>query len=223
MEDEQAVTGEETPTPSAGETESVVESGSSEADTLDQPTDTTTGAEDAPKPSRAQERIRELNREANYWKDLALAGNAPSEDKPAATEESDGVGLDDIANAVVTKLEQKARLTKADQAQKAMYEDALTATAEFPELDSDERLAKRVIAIAQADGISIVEAARDYLGSTKKVSRSTAETAARANVAAPSARKVSTGEAATVDLNSLSESDKAANWDKIISKMSQSE
>lgn len=217
MEDEQiAVNGEATPSDNGTEEVAVTDAETSEVGTLDQPAEETTG--DEPKPSRAQSRISELSAEKNYWKDLALQA-APLEEKSAPTEESEGVGIDDIAKAVVRELEGKENSKRVQAAQQAAIKDALQATAEFPELDSDERLSRRVLAIAQADGISITEAAREYLGQTKTQARKTAESATRATVAAPTAKGVNTGTVAPVDLSSLSEDDKAANWSRIVSNM----
>lgn len=208
--------GEATPSDIGTEEVAVTEAETSEVATSEQPAEETTGEQ--PKASRAQARISELASERNYWKDLALQ-NAPLNETPKPDSSEEGVGLEDIANAVVGKLEEKARLSKAEQAQKVMYQDALQATAEFPELDSDERLAKRVIAIAQADGISITEAARDYLGTTKAQTRKVAESTARETVATPSAKGVSNGQPAPLDLNSLSEEQKEANWGSIVARM----
>lgn len=221
MEEEQiAVSGEATPAPSASEPEAVSEVESSEVGTSDQPTQETTEVPEAPK-SRAQERIRELSKEANYWKDLALSNAPLKEEKAAPAEESDGVGIEEIAKAVVAELETKERLTKAEQAQKTMYEDALRATAEFPELDTDERLAKRVIAIAQADGISITDAAREYLGQQKQATRKSAEAALKSGVSAPQATKVSSGEPAVIDIWSMPEEQRKANWSTYIAQLAE--
>lgn len=220
MEDEQlAVQGEETPAPSASETESAPEAETSEADTLDQPAEEATGEQ--PK-SRATERIREAIAERNYWKDLALQ-NAPLKEEEEVTEESDGIGVKDIAKAVISELEAKETSKKVSEAQRLAIQDAAEATRKYPELDTDERLARRVLAIAQADGISISEAADEYIGSQKAQARSAAETNLRTGVGKPVAKTVSTGQAPPVDLSSLSESEKEANWGKIVAQMSQAE
>lgn len=215
-ENPQPLNGEATPSDTGTEEVAVTDAETSEVGTLDQPAEETTG--DEPKPSRAQARISEVVAEKNYWKDLALQ-SAPLEEKSAPTDESEGVGIDDIAKAVVRELEGKENSKRVEAAQKAAFQDALQAAAEFPELDSDERLSRRVLAIAQADGISITEAAREYLGQTKTQARKTAESATRATVAAPTAQGVNTGTVAPVDLNSLSEDEKAANWARIVSNM----
>ena len=211
--------GEATPSVPATDESAVTEAATSEVATLEQPAEETTGEQ--PKASRAQARISELTHEKNYWKDLALQ-NAPSEEKPKPADDSEGIGLDDIAEAVVSRLEDKARSSRAKNAEQQMLADAAQASAEFPQLDQDERLARRVIAIAQADGISITEAARDYLGRTT-VSRTTTEQASRESIATPPARKVSTGTVAPIDIASMSEAEKAANWGKYIQTLSQGE
>lgn len=221
MEDEQpAVIGEETPAPSASEEQSAPEAEISEADTSDQPADEVTEAQ-APK-SRAQSRISELANEKNYWKDLALQ-NAPLKEEETETDESEGIGVKDIAKAVISELEAKETSKRVSEAQKVAIQDALEATKKYPELDTDDRLARRVLAIAQADGISIVEAADEYLGSQKAQARQSAEANLRTGVTTPAAKTVSTGQAPKLDLRNLSEEEKAANWGEIVAKLSQPE
>lgn len=217
-EESKPVLEEETSAPSASETESAPEAETSEAATSEQPAEEETVSEDQPK-GRAQERItklaskaREAEERANYWEDLAK-GNQPSE----PSEEGE-VTVDEIVNKLDERLSKK-------EAHKTMVQDAYAAIDRYPELDTDDDLAADVLALARGRGISMVAAADRVIGrrndqiQATDQAKSNAETAHKASAAAPTSKKVATGEAPPIDLSTMSEEEKAANWGTIVSDL----
>ncbi|MBA2706130.1 MAG: hypothetical protein H0U60_20030 [Blastocatellia bacterium] len=217
MEEESTpVQEEETSAPSASETESAPEVETSEADTLDQPTEEATAEET--KPNRAQERIKRLAAERDYWKDLAPA--------PSQPEESGEEGEVTVKEVARQTAEEVHRTIRQEDARKNMLQDAMKAEEAYPQLADDEDLAADVLAVARGRQISITAAAERVIGrqvQQVKQARGKAEQNLKAQASTPQSRKVNTGEPAPLNLNQLSEEDKAANWSQIISNLSSGE
>lgn len=205
----------ETPAP---ETEPEIEQDSEveqpEADTSVQPTE-------EPK-SRSKERIqqltakaKELETEVDYWKNLN------KQPEIVQAEESDEVTVDQIATAVLNKqAEQQAKRDRDDAATK-MKADVAETIKVYPELDSDDDLAAIVVSVAEKRGISIRKAAdtvMDLISKEKETAEKKviASQASRAGVSSPAGSPVNTGAEPSFDLSSMSEEEKAANWDKVI-------
>lgn len=199
------------------EVESVSEVEMPEAATSEQPT------EEASPKSRSQERIHQLTKEkeearqeAEYWKNL----NKQPEALPI--EESDeGFTLDQIASSVINKQREIEAEKLREDAKQRLQADVAETAALYPELDADEDLAAIVISTAQTRGISIKAAAEKVMGlvSEKKQEaekRTLAAQAQRAGVTSPQGAPVSNGSPAPVDVSSMTEEEKAANWNSIV-------
>lgn len=220
MEEETPLTpenGEVTPTQTESVESTAAEVETSEVGTLDQPIEAATGVK--PK-SRLQERISDLTSERNYWRDLNA--NAPAVSAPEP-EESDGIGIEEVAQRTADVVRKTMR---AEDAQKAMLLDAQRTIEKYPELDSDDELAADVIALAQGRGISIPAAAERILAGRRQAEvlgekKAAAAQVLRTGATTPTGTKVSSGEAAPVDVNALNENDKETHWSKILESYSQ--
>lgn len=199
---------EETDSPSASEEETTSEVESTEADTLDQPTEE---AElPAPK-SRAQERIARLAKEKNYWQNLYLE----RERQAPAPSQSDGYGDDNGMDTADIVADRVAARIRAEQAREAMIEDAQITTEAFPILNTDDKLARRVLAIAQAEGRSMYEVANELVPQTQAV-RKSAEAKLKAEGSIAAGTKVSSGKTEPLDIKKMSSDQLARNWEAIL-------
>lgn len=206
----------ETPAPSASETPSTPEVDPSPADTSVQPTEEVTS-----KPSRVQERISQLAQERSYWKDLATQ-KQETEPQPEDTGE---VTVAEVARQTAEAVRKEMR---QEEAHRQAMADAVKAEQKYPQLSEDEDLATDVIALARGRNISILDAAEKIIGRSQaqaeKVNQ--AKGKAEASLKAPASvagKKVASGDAAPIDLSQLSEEDKAANWNQIISNIANQE
>lgn len=174
------------------------------------------------KPPRAEQRIHELSKrlkeseqKAEYWETL----NTPPvtlTDVP----EGDVYTPEQIGDVIVAK--QKAERIEAEkvEANKELQRDILETLKENPDLDSNDALSRTVFNYAQANNMKIKDAAREIKSQIKaeaeKVHKELlASQSGRVGVTTPSSGKVSTGEE-KIDINSLSDEEKAANWGKIL-------
>jgi len=221
MENEEATVSKETPveettTPSASEIETSSETETAPADVSDQP------VEEAKKP-RAEQRIHELSKrlkdaeqKADYWEKF----NAPELVAPMDEPQGEFLTADQIADSVLRKQQiQQYEKDKSD-ANKEMQRDILVTLQKHPDLEGNDKLSRTVFSYAQANNMRISDAADEVKTQIKanedKVKKELlASQSGRLGVTTPSGGKVSIGEE-EIDINSLSDKEKAANWNKIL-------
>lgn len=220
--DSQESLDEKTSTPSTGEeqTESTPEpqDETTEVATSEQP------AEETEAVSRSQERIRELvkgkkeaQEEAEYWRSLA---QEPQKIEVGEPDES-GYTLEQISASVVNKLNEAQTAQQKKEAAQALKKDIENTIKAYPELDKDDDLAAIVMSVAEKRGIS-VRAAADRVMTMVQEKESVREKKVLANqaskvgVSAPRGESVANN-APSLNIAQLSEEEKRANWDKIIS------
>ena len=195
-----------------------------EADTLDQPVEEVPEESSEPETkSRSQERIKQLTREKNearaeadYWKSI----NKQPEVLPV-DESDDGVTLDQISNSVINKLSEREAQKEREQAAAQMRQDVAETVQAYPELDADDDLAAIVVAMAERRGISIRTAADRVMGVLSKEKenaekRTLATQASRVGVSSPPTSPVGNGDPEPLDVSRMSESEKEANWERIL-------
>jgi hypothetical protein len=180
------------------------------------------------KPNRSQQRIQELSKKAKeaderatYWETLAKQGEPQPE--PAATGDDEEFGVDQLADAVVQRLERGSHEEKAQKAQKELTEDLITVLQKYPELDSDDELAELIVARAQAKGIRLSAAADQVMGKIAEKAKLTekkvlADEAARSGNPSGNGTKVSTSEPVkkNVDLMKMTKDEEKDNWSQIL-------
>lgn len=214
-EPSQEETVETTTTESAPEIETTPEVETAPADAPAQPTEEV-------KPPRAEQRIHELSKRlketeqrAEYWENL----NAPPV-APVDVPESDTYSAEQIADVIMAKQQaQQVERNKAE-ANKELQRDILETLQKHPDLDTNDKLSKTVFNYAQANNMRIIDAADEVKAQIKAEAEKAhkeilASQSGRAGVTTPSGGKVSTGEE-KIDINSLSDEEKAANWGKIL-------
>lgn len=223
----------ETTEPSTSEPAEESQDESVETTTTDEtaPADVSDQPEEVEKTPRAEKRIQELARKnkeladkAAYWEKLNAK---PPEDSPTDETDEDGaVTVDGIADAVIRK--QKAEQIEIDKvkAREDLQRDALETVDAYPVLAEDDELAEMVTSYAEKSGLSLKASAARIFDRIDKASKKAeikdnASKATRVGAASPSAVKVSTGQAAPLDVSKMSEAEKRANWDQILATMSQ--
>jgi len=172
---------------------------------------------------RSEKRIQQLAREKNeakeeaeYWKNLA--GQAP----PMPETPEDGyVTAEQVADTVLAKQEGIRIQEQKKQAQKALENDIVETLKAHPNLETDDDLAKAVYANAQTQGISLKASAEwfEKLITKEKETAVKKEVAARqirSGVSSPQGSSVSKGESGRPNINSMTEDEKAANWNDIL-------
>ena len=186
--------------------------------------ETTSESEESPEEGgRANKRIQQLVKEkkeaeerAAYWENL----NKQTEELPT---EGDGeITVEQIANAVINKQNAVHTQKQRDEATKEMKADADAAIKKYPILETDQDAADAVVMMARAKQISITAAADKYMSLVKKEQEMAekkviATQAQRVGVSSPQGGVISKGEAKKPNLSSMSEAEKAANWNEIIS------
>jgi len=219
MENENATTSQEAPAEitapeSAPETETTTETETAPADVSDQP-------EEVGKP-RAEKRINELSKRlkaetqrADYWETINAQPVPPTEQP-----EGDYVTAEQIADQVIYKQQVREQKRQKDEANKELQRDINETLVKHPDLESNDRLSRAVFAYAQANNMRISDAADELKTQVKteaeKVRKELLATqSSRVGVTTPQGGRVSSGEE-KIDINSLSESEKAANWGKIL-------
>lgn len=209
---------ENAPTVEATETQAPQ---ASTTDTETAPVETTSQPEDnsEERPKRSDKRIKQLTQDRDYWKTIAEATAQQQPATPADPTDDNGglLTAEEIAAATIKQFNQSQKL---DKAREAMLDDAALAEEQYPELATNEKLAKRVVVIAQTEGISILDAARDLIDGPKTAAkkaeaRANASEAARAASASPSANQAGTTESRSVKWADLSETERRDLWPDI--------
>jgi len=225
MEKEEATVSEETPveetTPeSAPETETPSETETAPADVSDQP------VEEVKKP-RAEQRIHELSKrlkdaeqKADYWEKF----NAPEPVTPMDEPQGEYLTADQIADSVLRKQQIQQYEKDKSEANKEMQKDILVTLEKHPDLEGNDKLSRTVFSYAQANNMRISDAADEIkaqieVNENKVKKELLASRSGRLGVTTPSGGKVSTGEE-KIDISSLSDEEKAANWNKILDSYS---
>jgi hypothetical protein len=196
-------------------------------------TETTSETETAPvavseqpeeevKTPRAEVRIHELSKrlkeseqKAEYWEKL----NAPPV-APADVPDGDTYSAEQIADVIMAKQQAQQVESNKTEANKELQRDILETLQKHPDLDTNDKLSRTVFNYAQANNMRIIDAADEVKSQIKaeaeKVRKEVlASQSGRVGVTTPSGGKVSSGEE-TIDINSLSEEEKSANWGKIL-------
>lgn len=226
---------EKTIEPSASEPKTSTEAERSEAGTSAQPVEEEPKRE---KSERAQERIQQFARRAKnaeeraeYWEKLYQNVQTPPQPpvKPESPQGSEGesefVTADDVATKTAQAVQGSIRAERAQEerqrAAEALKQDALETIAAYPELEEDDELGAMVFDFAKSNGISLKAAAarvkeRLRTQSEQAEKRVVADQITRSGVSSPQGQGVSSGEPTRPDLNSMDESQKAANWSEII-------
>jgi hypothetical protein len=218
MEEETTVSQEtpadDTAAPSVSEDQTTSEVETAPADVSDQPT------EEA-KP-RAEKRIHELSKRlkeseqrADYWERL----NAPPV-APADVPESDVYSAEQIADVIMRKQQTQRQEESKLEANRELQKDITETLLKHPDLETNDKLSKTVFAYAQANNMRISDAADEIKSQIKaneeKVKKEViASQSGRLGVTTPSGGRVSTG-ADKIDVDSMSEEEKSANWGKIL-------
>lgn len=215
MEEEKDVQEVETTTESSSdETQTTEESASQEessADTSDQ-------TEESGQP-RSSQRIQELVKERNeakeradYWEKLNQQANADF------MPEGDVITADDIQKIVSTAIQQDRVEVGRKEAAMSLKRDIEEASKKYPQLMTDDRLSKKVLAVAQALQISVSEATEEILGS-ERLKKDNASKANKVGVSAPKGKRVATGEQIPPDISNMTEKEKEANWGEIVQSL----
>lgn len=171
---------------------------------------------------RSQKRIQQLISEKKALEEKAAYWDALNAQPPAPPEEEDTVTVDGIADAVLRK-QQTAQVENVRRdAQSALQRDALAALEAHPELETDDELADMVVAYAEKNKISFKASAdrikaRLVQEQKKAENKVKADQANKAGASSPSGGRVSSGEMAPVNVAAMTDEEKQANWDKIIS------
>jgi len=225
MEETPAVETETTETPQ-GQNETASETEGSEVATSEQPAEEEKTDDN---PSRSQSRIRELSKKAKeaeeraeYWE--SLARQAP--EIPNVESEDGTYTVDQVADVLMAKQDAREIERKKDDARKALRQDIETSVEKYPELQTDDDLAQMVYGYAVQKKISLTSAADQIISRMKaqeakaaKVAeaKTVASQSIRSGVSSPQGGSVSDGAMPPPDVSSMSEEEKAANWNKIIS------
>jgi hypothetical protein len=211
----------ETTSPSTSETQTAESPEMSEGTTLASPEDTEKLPRSEQRIKDLTHKVKELEEKASYWDQLnAVPPEAPPEDEDAP------VTVDGIAEAVLRK-QQTVQLEQTKlQAQEEMAKDAAAALAAHPELETDDELADIVVAYAEKNKMSFKLAAdkikqRMNQEQKKAEAKVSASNAQRAGASTPTGTKVANGELTPIDLNNMSEDEKAANWSQILANIGQ--
>lgn len=185
-------------------------------------------AEEEKGETRSQARIRELNRKAKeaeqraeYWENLTKqAPNIPN------IESEDGVfTADQVADIIVAKQDARKIEENRGKAQLALQQDIQDSIQSYPELEQDDDLAQIVYGYAVQKKISLKSAADQVISRMKQQEKKAAKVAEqktvasqsmRAGVSSPQGGSVSNGQLPPPDVSNMSDSEKAANWDKIL-------
>jgi hypothetical protein len=206
----------ETTTPeSAPETETTPEVETAPAAVSEQPTEEV-------KPPRAEQRIHELSKRlketeqrAEYWEQL----NAQTPVMPM-DETKEVYSGEEIADIILRKQNAQQIENNKIEANKELQRDILQTLQKHPDLEENVKLSRTVFNYAQANNMRIQDAADEIKAEMAKVAEKAkkealASQSGRVGVTTPSSGKVSSGEE-KIDINSLSEEEKAANWGKIL-------
>lgn len=209
----------ETTAPSTSEDETTTETPEeAPADVSDQP------EEDVEKTPRAQKRIQELTHKlkqaeekASYWDEL----NAQAPEAVAEENEDGVVTVESIAKAVKNELKADQIESRKGEAAKARQLDAYETLQAHPVLQDDEELAEMVVAFAKEKKITFRAAADRIVSRTNNVAKkaeakAVADRALKVGASSPAGGRVSSGQMSAPDVTTMSEDDKAANWNQIL-------
>ena len=220
-DENQETSAEQTATPSESEEQTTPNVEEAPAGVSDQPTDE---VKEEKKPPRSEQRIHELSKRlkeaeqrANYWEKLNAPPVAPL---PAETAEGEFLTADQIADSVVKKQQTQEWERQNKEANKEMERDILDTLKKYPDLETNDKLGSAIFAYAQANKMRILDAADEVKTQIKadeeRVKKELlASRSGRVGVTTPQSGKVSTGEE-KININSLSDEEKAANWSKIL-------
>lgn len=213
-EETQETSVEETTAPSASEEQTTSEVEEAPADVSDQPTE-----EEKP---RAEKRIHELSKRlkeseqrADYWEQLNAQPVAPTE-----LPQQETYSAEDIANVILSKQQTLEQEKQKKEANEELKQDITATLKKHPDLDTNDKLSRVVFSYAQANNMRLVDAADEIKAQIKaneeKVKKELLATqSGRVGVTTPSGSRVSTGDE-KVNINSMSDDDKSANWGKIL-------
>jgi hypothetical protein len=214
-EETQEATAEQTAPESAPETKETPEVEKAPVAVSEQPTEEV-------KTPRAEQRIHELSKrlkeseqKAEYWEKL----NAPPV-TPVDVPDSENYSAEQIADVILQKQQAQNIESQKAEANKEMQRDILETLKKHPDLDTNDKLSRTVINYAQANNMRIIDATDEVKAQIKAEAEKSykellASQSGRVGVTTPSGGKVSSGEE-KIDVNSLSEEEKAANWGKIL-------
>lgn len=206
---------ETTAAPSESEEQTTSETETAPADVSTQP------AEEV-KPPRAEQRIHELSKrlkeseqKAEYWEKL----NAPPV-APMDVPEGETYSAEQIADVILQKQQAQQIESNKTEANKELQRDILETLKKHPDLDTDDEMSRTVFNYAQANNMRIIDAADAIKAKIKAEAEKAhkellASQSGRVGVTTPSGGKVSNGEE-KIDVSSLSDEEKSANWGKIL-------